>query len=112
MLQTQERFHNVMHKTKTTGLGAVAAETSRIEESDKWVLRGKIPPGQERVPAITTDNGMQVINGTAEWFRLRLGPAVMDIHNLNWNAEKNDPKTGTTSPDVIRQVLYTGAPKS
>ena len=43
--------------------------------------------GQERVPAITHQNGMEIINGTAEWFRLRLGPAVMDIHNLNWSPE-------------------------
>jgi type IV secretory pathway VirB9-like protein len=62
--------------------------------------------GQERLPAITHQNGMEVINGTAAWFRLRLGPAVMDIHNLNWSPHRPDPKTGTTSPDVVREVLY------
>lgn len=62
--------------------------------------------GQERVLVITRENGMEVINGTAEWFRLRLGKAVMDIHNLNWSAHRPDPKTGTTSPDVIRQIVY------
>jgi type IV secretory pathway VirB9-like protein len=66
--------------------------------------------GQERVPAITHENGMEVINGTAEWFRLRLGSAVMDVHNLAWSPNRPDPKTGTTSPDVIREVIYKAKP--
>jgi type IV secretion system protein VirB9 len=83
----------------------------------KWPANVQIPAitildpatGQERVPMITREDGMEVINGTAEWFRLRLGAAVMDIHNLAWSPNRPDPRTGTTSPDVIRQVIYRDA---
>jgi type IV secretory pathway VirB9-like protein len=52
------------------------------------------------------DGQIVVINGTSEWFRLRLGPkAVMDVHNLNWSPNRPDPGTGTTSPDAIRTVI-------
>jgi hypothetical protein len=52
------------------------------------------------------DGQIVVINGTSEWFRLRLGPkAVMDVHNLNWSPNRPDPGTGTTSPDAIRSVI-------
>lgn len=63
--------------------------------------------GDERVAPVTQQGQMQIINGTSEWFRLRLGStAVMDIHNLAWSASRPDPGTGTTSHDVVRQVLY------
>jgi type IV secretory pathway VirB9-like protein len=63
--------------------------------------------GEERVAPVSQQGQMQIISTTAEWFRLRLGPkAVMDIHNLAWKAERADPHTGTTSPDVVRQVIY------
>lgn len=63
--------------------------------------------GEERVAPVSQQGQMQIISTTAEWFRLRLGPkAVMDIHNLAWKAERPDPHTGTTSPDVVRQVIY------
>jgi type IV secretory pathway VirB9-like protein len=65
--------------------------------------------GEERVAPVMQQEGqgrIQVINGTSEWFRLRLGKAVMDIHNLAWSPDRPDPNTGTTSPDVTRQVIY------
>jgi hypothetical protein len=63
--------------------------------------------GEERVAPVSQQGQMQIISTTAEWFRLRLGPkAVMDVHNLAWKAERADPHTGTTSPDVVRQVIY------
>jgi type IV secretion system protein VirB9 len=63
--------------------------------------------GEERIAPVSQQGHMEIINGTAEWFRLRLGPkAVMDIHNLAWKATRPDPGTGTTSPDVVRQVIY------
>lgn len=64
---------------------------------------------EERMAPVTTQGRMQIISTTAEWFRLRLGAkAVMDIHNLAWKAERPDPGTGTgtTSPDVVRTVIY------
>lgn len=66
--------------------------------------------GEERVAPVSQQGQMQIISTTAEWFRLRLGPkAVMDIHNLAWKAERPDPHTGTTSPDVVRHVIYQDA---
>jgi type IV secretion system protein VirB9 len=69
--------------------------------------------GDERVaPTVPSNVGSQagqmvVVNGTAQRFRLRLGPkAVMDVINLAWSASRPDPGTGTTSPDVVRQVIY------
>jgi type IV secretory pathway VirB9-like protein len=63
--------------------------------------------GDERSVFPQAQGHMQIVNTTAEWFRLRLGQeAVMDIHNLKWSAERPDPQTGTTSPDVLRQVMY------
>jgi hypothetical protein len=34
----------------------------------------------------------------------------MDVHNLAWSPNRPDPKTGTTSPDVIREVIYKAKP--
>lgn len=66
--------------------------------------------GEERVAPVSQQGQMQIISTTAEWFRLRLGQtAVMDIHNLAWKAERPDPHTGTTSPDVVRHVIYQDA---
>jgi type IV secretory pathway VirB9-like protein len=62
--------------------------------------------GDERSAATSQQGNMVVVNGTAEWFRLRLGGAVMDIHNLGWSPNRPDPGTGATSPDVVRTVTY------
>lgn len=63
--------------------------------------------GDERIAPVSQQGDMQIVSTTAEWFRLRLGKeAVMDIHNLKWSAERPNPGTGTTSPDVVRQVTY------
>jgi type IV secretory pathway VirB9-like protein len=63
--------------------------------------------GEERIPAISQQGRMMIVNGTSEWFRLRLGAkAVIDIQNLKWSLERPDPETGTTSSDVVRQITY------
>ena len=63
--------------------------------------------GEERIAPVSQQGRMQIINGTSEWFRLRLGTAaVMDIHNLGWSKNRPDPGTGTTSPDVLRTVMF------
>lgn len=63
--------------------------------------------GEERIIVPSQHGDMFIVNTTAATFRLRLGhDAVMDIHNLHWSPERPDPKTGTTSPDVIRTVTY------
>lgn len=63
--------------------------------------------GEERIVVPSQHGDMFIVNTTAATFRLRLGhDAVMDIQNLRWSPERPDPKTGTTSPDVIRTVTY------
>lgn len=62
--------------------------------------------GDERVVTTTMRGGLVIVNGTAPAFRLRLGRGVMDIVNQAWSPDQPDPKTGTTSPDVVRQVTY------
>jgi type IV secretory pathway VirB9-like protein len=63
--------------------------------------------GDERSVFPQAQGRMQIVNTTAEWFRLRLGKeAVMDIHNRAWSANRPDPNTGTTSSDVLREVVY------
>jgi type IV secretory pathway VirB9-like protein len=65
--------------------------------------------GEERTAATSQQGNMVIVNGTSQWFRLRLGKAVMDIHNLAWSPNRPDPGTGTTSPDVVRTVIYGSA---
>jgi type IV secretory pathway VirB9-like protein len=68
--------------------------------------------GEERIVPVSQQGHMQIISTTAEWFRLRLGPkAVMDVHNLAWSPNRPNPETGTTSPDVVRTVIYQDAKK-
>jgi type IV secretory pathway VirB9-like protein len=61
----------------------------------------------ERIVVPAQQGQMFVVPTTAKVFRLRLGKeAVLDMHNRRWNAERPDPETGTTSPDVVRTVVY------
>jgi type IV secretory pathway VirB9-like protein len=63
--------------------------------------------GEERIVVPSQAGDMFIVNTTAPRFRLRLGhDAVMDIQNLNWSPERPDPKTGTTSPNVVRVINY------
>lgn len=63
--------------------------------------------GEERIVVPSQAADMYIVNTTAARFRLRLGhDAVMDIQNLHWSPERPDPKTGTTSPDVVRVINY------
>lgn len=63
--------------------------------------------GEERIVVPSQTGDMYIVSTTAARFRLRLGhDAVMDLQNLHWNPERPDPKTGTTSPDVVRVITY------
>lgn len=56
-------------------------------------------------PSTVREDGTVVVHTTSEWFRLRLADkAVLDIHNLGWSPNRPNPGTGTTSPDVLREV--------
>ena len=58
-------------------------------------------------PNTVREDGIVVVHTTSEWFRLRLGDkAVLDLHNLGWSPNRPDPGTGTTSPDVLREVRH------
>lgn len=62
---------------------------------------------EERIVVPSQLGDMFIVNTTAAVFRLRLGhDAVMDVQNLRWSPYRPDPKTGTTSPDVVRVVTY------
>jgi len=63
--------------------------------------------GEERPADAVKQGPMYVINATAPRFRLHSGrDAVMDVINNGWHAERPDPGTGTTSPDVVRTVIH------
>jgi type IV secretion system protein VirB9 len=53
----------------------------------------------------TPQNGFVVYHGVAAHFCLRRGPAVMDIWNKAYDPIGHNPDTGTTSPDVVREVV-------
>lgn len=64
-----------------------------------------LPGGQERkAPASENGNGLTIVYTTAIHFRLRLNEAVMEVCNLRYDPVGQPPGTGTTSPDVVRQV--------
>jgi type IV secretion system protein VirB9 len=64
------------------------------------------PGGHERLAPFADQSSLKVVQTTAQHFRLRLGDAVMEVCNKNWDSGVGqNPGTGTTSPNVIRQVL-------
>ena len=62
------------------------------------------PDGKEQIAAMSVDGDIAVVHGTAAAWRLRMGDAVCDVWNLGFDPIGQNPKTGTTSPDVIRSV--------
>lgn len=62
---------------------------------------------QEQIaPTTVREDGLVVVHTTSEYFCLRGGGnAVLELHNVAWSPERADPRTGTTSPDVVRQVI-------
>jgi type IV secretory pathway VirB9-like protein len=57
-------------------------------------------------PTTMREDGLVVVHTTSEWFCLRGGgEAVLALHNAAFNPERADPRTGTTSTDVVRQVI-------
>jgi type IV secretion system protein VirB9 len=64
------------------------------------------PGGGERLAPFDDRNGMKIVQTTAQHFRLRLGDAVMEVCNRNWDSGVGqNPGTGTTSPNVTREVV-------
>lgn len=63
------------------------------------------PGGHERLAPFADQSGLKVVQTTAQHFRLRLGDAVMEVCNKNWDPVGQPAGTGTTSPGVIREVV-------
>ena len=64
------------------------------------------PGGAERLAPFSDQNGMKVVQTTAQHFRLRLGDSVMEVCNQNWDSGVGqNPGTGTTSPNVTREIV-------
>jgi type IV secretion system protein VirB9 len=65
------------------------------------------PGGHERLAPFADQGALKVVQTTAQHFRLRLGDAVMEVCNRNFDPVGQNPGTGTTSPGVIREVVTT-----
>lgn len=63
------------------------------------------PAGNELTAPTTVRDDMIIVQRTAPHFRLRLGPRVLDVWNKAYDPIGTNPGTGTTSPEVIRQVI-------
>lgn len=63
------------------------------------------PGGHERLAPFANQGTLQVVQTTAQHFRLRLGDGVMEVCNKNFDPVGQGPGTGTTSPNVVREVI-------
>jgi type IV secretion system protein VirB9 len=62
------------------------------------------PDGKEEIAAVSVEGDIAVVHGTAAAWRLRLGGEVCDVWNVGYDPVGQNPRTGTTSPDVIRTI--------
>lgn len=63
------------------------------------------PGGNERLAPFSDKDDLKVVQATAKHFRLRLGDAVAEICNQHYDPVGQSPGTGTTSPNVFREVV-------
>jgi type IV secretion system protein VirB9 len=63
------------------------------------------PGGHERLAPFADQGALKVVQTTAQHFRLRLGDAVMEVCNHNFDPVGQNPGTGTTSRSVVREVV-------
>jgi len=63
-----------------------------------------MPDGSEQIAEVSVAGDIAVVHGTAAAWRLRMGSEVCDVWNLGFDPVGQNPRTGTTSPDVIRTV--------
>lgn len=76
-----------------------------VDNSDPEDKTKCLPGGSERLAPFTNKDDLKLVQTTARHFRLRLGDAVMEVCNLRYDPVGQNPRTGTTSPDVIREVV-------
>jgi type IV secretion system protein VirB9 len=89
--------------------GNVNQPTVYIADGGPWCDLSKSPPeswlhSPERHAPTDTKDDMLIVHQTAEHYRFRLGKLVADSSNCGFDAVGYNPGTGTTSPDVIREL--------
>lgn len=62
------------------------------------------PDGQETIVPVTVRDDLALVSTTAREFRLRYGQDVLRVFNLAFDPVGQNPGTGTTNPDVVRNV--------
>ena len=62
------------------------------------------PGGKEATPNYAVKGTLVQVDSTARQWRLRDGDTVLCVWNLAFDAVGNNPGTGTTSPDVVREL--------
>jgi type IV secretion system protein VirB9 len=62
------------------------------------------PDGKEQIATASTEGEIAVVHGISAAWRLRMGGEVCDIWNIGFDPVGQNPRTGTTSPDVVRTV--------
>ena len=62
------------------------------------------PDGKEQIASVSTYGEIAVVHGISAAWRLRMGGEVCDIWNIGFNQIGQNPRTGTTSPDVVRTL--------
>jgi type IV secretion system protein VirB9 len=64
-----------------------------------------VGPNGERLAPFVAQDDLIVVQETAAHFRLRLGDEVLEVYNKDFDPVGDKPDTGTTSTDVIREVV-------
>ena len=65
------------------------------------------PDGQESIVPYTMRGDVALVSTTAREFRLRYGSEVVRILNMAFDPIGQNPGTGTTTPEVVRNVRRT-----
>jgi len=60
--------------------------------------------GKEQIASITNDDDLVIAHTTSRGWRMRMGDEVCEIWNVAYDQASQNPRTGTTSPEVIRTV--------
>jgi type IV secretion system protein VirB9 len=67
------------------------------------IFTGQCGPGEAIAP-VTARDDLVIVETTAAYFCMRLGGEVAEIHNVGYDPTGVNPRTGTSSPEVIRTV--------
>jgi len=62
------------------------------------------PDGKEQIASASTEGELAMVHGVSAAWRLRMGGEVCDVWNVGFDPIGQNPRTGTTSPDVVRAV--------